>query len=61
MKVLNKESYEVPVFIWCPKIEENAMEQVETVARLPFLYKRICVMSDCHQYVRHTFLIVIQS
>ena len=48
MKVLNKEEYKVPVFSWCANIEENAMEQVETVAQLPFLHKRICVMPDCH-------------
>ena len=48
MEVINKEKYNVPVFSWCPEIEENAMKQVETVVTLPFLHKRICVMPDCH-------------
>lgn len=48
MEVINKEKYKVPVFNWCPEVEENAMKQVETVAQLPFLHKRICIMPDCH-------------
>ena len=48
MKVLNKENYKVPVFSWCPEIEENTMEQIDNLAQLPFLHKRVCIMPDTH-------------
>mgnify|MGYP001602992629 CR=1 FL=1 len=40
MNVIIKEDYKVPVFSWCPEIEENAMEQIDNLARLPFVFKR---------------------
>lgn len=48
MKILNKKEYKVPIFSWCPKIENNALKQVETMTQLPFLHKRICIMPDGH-------------
>ena len=48
MKVINKENYNVPVFNWCSDLEENTMGQIENLARLPFLHKRICIMPDSH-------------
>lgn len=48
MKIINKEDYNVPVFSWCLDIEENAQKQIDNLARLPFAYKRIAIMSDCH-------------
>jgi len=33
---------------WCPEIEDSAMEQVENLARLPFAFKHIALMPDCH-------------
>ena len=48
MKVTKRENYKVPVFNWCPEVEENAIKQIETVAQLPFLYKHIAIMPDCH-------------
>jgi len=47
-KVIKKENYKVPVFSWCPEIEENAMKQIDNLAQLPFLYKYIAIMPDCH-------------
>ena len=38
----------VPVFSWCPNIEKNAMAQIDNLARLPFVFNRVVVMSDCH-------------
>lgn len=48
MKVIKKENYKVPVFSWCPGIEESAMEQIDHLAQLPFVYKRIAILPDCH-------------
>ena len=48
MKILNKKKYKVPVFSWCPRVEENAMEQIDNLAQLPFLHKRVCIMPDTH-------------
>lgn len=48
MNVIKKENYKVPVFSWCPEIEENAMKQIDNLAQLPFVFKKIVVMSDCH-------------
>ena len=35
------------IFSWCPTIEESALEQMETLARLPFI-KYACLMPDAH-------------
>ena len=48
MEIINKKHYKIPIFNWCKKLEENAIKQIETVAQLPFLHKRICIMPDCH-------------
>lgn len=48
MNVIKKEDYKVPVFSWCPDIEENATAQIDNLARLPFVFNRVAVMSDCH-------------
>ena len=48
MNVIKKENYKVPVFNWCPEIEESAMTQIDNLAQLPFVYNRVSIMSDCH-------------
>lgn len=48
MNVIKKEDYKIPVFSWCPDIEESAMRQIDNLARLPFAFNRISIMSDCH-------------
>lgn len=48
MKVFKNEGYRVPVFSWCPNIEENARTQIDNLARLPFSYHHIAIMGDCH-------------
>lgn len=35
------------IFSWCPSIEESALEQMETLAKLPFV-KYACLMPDAH-------------
>jgi tRNA-splicing ligase RtcB len=33
---------------WCNEPEENAIAQARNLARLPFAYKQICLLPDCH-------------
>ena len=47
MYIVEKEDYRVPVFSWCPNIEEEAQTQVDHLAMLPFV-KHVAVMSDAH-------------
>lgn len=37
-----------PVKIWTDYVEDSAMEQIENLARLPFLYHHLAVMPDVH-------------
>lgn len=48
MKVIKKEDYKVPVFSWCPIIEEAAFKQIDNMARLPFITIPPAIMRDCH-------------
>ena len=34
---------------WCPDIEEGAWQQALNLAHLPFLFRHVALMSDCHQ------------
>lgn len=47
MKYINEENSLV-IKSWCNEPEENAIEQSRNLARLPFAYKQICLMPDCH-------------
>lgn len=49
MNIIHKENYNVPVFSWCPEIEDGAMVQIDNLARLPFVFNRVAIMPDCHQ------------
>jgi len=48
MKVVNTEAK--PIKMWLEQIEDWAMEQIKNLANLPFLYKRVAVMPDSHQW-----------
>jgi len=48
MRVIKEDRHKVPIKIWATDIEESAMEQIENVALLPFLYKQVSFMPDCH-------------
>lgn len=43
-----KTTDKIPIKSWCKDIEENAMEQVHDLAILPFAFKHIAIMPDCH-------------
>lgn len=38
----------VSVHSWAGTIEDNAQKQIENLARLPFAFKHIAIMPDCH-------------
>jgi len=48
MNKSKKDNYKIPVYSWCPEIEENAQLQIDNLAMLPFAYRQIAIMSDCH-------------
>ena len=46
---LNPESeWRLPVKSWCENVEENAMSQIVNLANLPFAFRHIAIMPDCH-------------
>jgi len=44
-----EEDQKVPIKSWCELIEDGAMAQAMDLAKLPFLYKHVALMPDCHQ------------
>jgi tRNA-splicing ligase RtcB len=38
----------VPVKMWCKDVENTAMEQLKNLSNLPFAFKHIAAMPDCH-------------
>lgn len=38
----------VPIKSWCLKPEDSAIDQAQNLARLPFIYKHVCLMPDTH-------------
>ena len=47
MKVID--SGRVPIKMWLEDIEEKALNQAMDLSNLPFVYKHIALMPDCHQ------------
>lgn len=47
MKVFS--THKFPVKSWCPDVEDGALTQAENLANLPFLFKHVALMPDCHQ------------
>ena len=39
----------IPIKSWCTDIEDGALEQARNLANLPFAFKHIALMPDCHQ------------
>ena len=46
MKIIEGER--VPIKSWCNNPEEKAIEQAKNLAKLPFIFKQICLMADAH-------------
>ena len=38
-----------PIKLWLNDIEDGALEQAKNLANLPFIYKHVAIMPDCHQ------------
>jgi len=47
MKVFS--THKFPVKSWCHDVEDGALTQAENLANLPFLFKHVALMPDCHQ------------
>lgn len=45
----NKETQKVPIKSWCSNIEQGALEQAKNLSTLPFVFKHVSLMPDCHQ------------
>ena len=45
-KVISTEK--IPIKMWTNEIEENTLEQAKNLANLPFAFKHIAIMPDCH-------------
>ena len=48
MNVIMNVENRIPIKSWCANIESNAMEQANDLAKLPFAFKHIALMPDCH-------------
>ena len=49
MKVYPPENGCLVIKSWCDTPENGAVEQAKNLARLPFVFKQICLMPDTHQ------------
>lgn len=48
MRVIKDESA-YPIKLWGEDIEKGAIEQIVHLSKLPFVFKHIAIMPDCHQ------------
>lgn len=39
----------IPIKMWLKEVEEGALEQARNLANLPFAFRHIALMPDCHQ------------
>jgi tRNA-splicing ligase RtcB len=39
----------LPVKLWADEVEDGAMAQIRNLANLPFAFRHIAIMPDCHQ------------
>ena len=49
MKVIKTDEMKVPVKMWLDEIEAGALEQAINLSKLPFVFKHVAIMPDCHQ------------
>jgi len=48
MRVIKNENG-LPIKLWADYVEDGAMEQIEHLSKLPFVFKHIAIMPDVHQ------------
>ena len=47
--IYNKFDGRAPIKSWVTGLEDGALEQAKNLANLPFLFKHVALMPDCHQ------------
>ena len=47
--IFEKMNSNLPVKVWADDIEDGAMEQIINMSKLPFAFRHIAIMPDCHQ------------
>ncbi|MFN3556376.1 MAG: RtcB family protein [Bacteroidales bacterium] len=40
---------QLPIKMWLTEVEEGALEQARNIANLPFAFRHVALMPDCHQ------------
>lgn len=48
MRQVISEGCKVPIKMWLSDVEENALAQARNLANLPFIFKHVALMPDCH-------------
>jgi tRNA-splicing ligase RtcB (3'-phosphate/5'-hydroxy nucleic acid ligase) len=48
MRVIKKDYYNLPAYIWATNVEETAQEQIDHVNSLPFLASHTAYLPDLH-------------
>jgi len=48
MHIYKTEKMKIPAKLWSKDIEKSALEQIETVCSLPFVFHHMASMPDCH-------------
>ncbi len=48
MKIIYNENQKVPIKMWLDDIEDNALDQALNLSKLPFVFKHVALMPDCH-------------
>ncbi len=61
IKEVFKANGKVPAKIWTDQIEDEAYDQIDAVAQLPFVFKHIAVMPDVHAGIGSTVGSVIPT
>lgn len=51
----------VPVKIWTNDVEDEALAQLENLASMPFIFKHVAVMPDCHAGIGATIGSVVAT
>lgn len=46
--IYNKEEHNLPIKSWVSDIEENALKQAKNLSKVPFAFRHIALMPDCH-------------
>ena len=50
MKIIyDTDKQKIPIKMWLEEIEDGAMEQIINLSNLPFAFKHVAIMPDCHQ------------